>query len=342
MSTTLPRPVARTVGAALLFLIAGISCSGGDATSPSAPQLTQPTIASVVVQMNGPGGLVTGISRPVSAMPFDANGGVIAGLSATWTSSDTTIATVASTAAYGATVTGQGVGTATITGTISGKSGATLVAVTTPVPPFSVTVRPDSIVYVEGRDGFSAPVQLSATLIDSLGGALLGPVTWVSSDTTAATVSSTGVVTPNPSVARSSFVTITAMSGGKSGTSIVIVNPQVGSVTVDQTNPTLASGQTTMLHATVRDLNGNVLSGVPLSWVNFDARIVTLVRYADSAEVIAVGQGLANVVVSDPVSAGSANVAITVTDGLAFASSSASPAEPALPARLGRDRAKVR
>jgi len=81
-------------------------------------------------------------------------------------------------------------GTATITATSEGKSGTAAITVT-PVPVATVTVSPASAsIFVGGTQ------QLSAVTKDSVGTTLTGRVvTWSSSNTAIARVSSSGLVT---------------------------------------------------------------------------------------------------------------------------------------------------
>src|SRR5439155_7465722 len=108
--------------------------------------------------------------------------------------------------------TGKVAGSATITATSEGRSGASAITVTAPPPPVpvaSVAVTPPSASVDEGKT-----VQLTATPKDANGTPLSGRVvTWVSSNTTVATVSASGLVTGK--VAGSA--TITATSEGHSG-----------------------------------------------------------------------------------------------------------------------------
>jgi uncharacterized protein YjdB len=88
-------------------------------------------------------------------------------------------------------------------------------------------------------------------------------VTWTSSATAVATVSTAGVVT---GVAAGTAV-ITAMSEGKSGTSTIsVLNVPVGSITVSPSPATVIGTQTVQLTATVRDQNGVVVTDRPVSW----------------------------------------------------------------------------
>jgi alpha-tubulin suppressor-like RCC1 family protein len=83
-----------------------------------------------------------------------------------------------------------------------------------PVTTVAVTAATDSL-------GQGQSVTLSAALQDSTAASVAGcyPVTWASSDTTVATVSSAGVVT----AVRGGTATISATSGGKTGSATVVV-----------------------------------------------------------------------------------------------------------------------
>ncbi len=106
--------------------------------------------------------------------------------------------------------------------------------------------------------------QLTATLKDAVGNALNGrTVTWTSSNTGVATVSATGTVT----AVAAGTATITATSEGKSGTAAVTIsNVAVGSVVVQPQNPTIAARQSVQLSATVRDVNGVVVTDRVVTW----------------------------------------------------------------------------
>jgi len=141
----------------------------------------------------------------------DANGNILTGRTVTWSSNQTTVATVNATGR----VTARAAGSATITATSEGQSGTSSITVT-PVPVASVTVTPASASVAVG-----ATVQLTATPKDANGNPLTGRViTWSSSKTAIATVSGSGLVT---GVAAGGPVTITATSEGRSGSAAVTV-----------------------------------------------------------------------------------------------------------------------
>jgi Tol biopolymer transport system component len=139
----------------------------------------------------------------------------------TWASSDPAVATAradsAGVYATFATVTGQNVGSAIITGTSGGASATVSVTVVPPLPAQSVTVSPNpATVLVRGTR------QLFAAVRDANGKALGGRVvTWTSENPAVATVDSTGVVT---AVVLGSTA-VTATSEGLSDTTAVTVEP---------------------------------------------------------------------------------------------------------------------
>jgi uncharacterized protein YjdB len=147
----------------------------------------------------------------LTATPLDASGAPLSGRVVTWGSANTAIATVSA----NGLVTGVGPGSAAITATSEGKSGSATVTVTSVAPVASVTVSPATASVQAG-----ATVQLTATPKDASGTPLTGRViTWTTTDATAATVSSSGLVTG----VKAGSVTITATSEGKSGMASITV-----------------------------------------------------------------------------------------------------------------------
>ena len=145
----------------------------------------------------------------------------------------------------------------------------------------SVT-QPDELMVASvtiSRESVTLPIgttqQLTATVRDAAGNELSDrTVTWSSSATTIVTVDATGLVALVTGVAAGS-VTITATSEGKSGTAAVEVEA-VASVMISPPTVLLMGGNTVQLTATVRNAEGFVLSGYPVTWTstNTDCVIV--------------------------------------------------------------------
>jgi len=238
------------------------SAEGKSATSsltvipvPVASVTVSPTAASVIV----------GGTQQVTATAKDANGNTLSGRTFTWTSSDGTIASVDANGLVTANAIG---GPATITATTEGKS-ATAAITVTPVPVATVDVSPASASMVIG-----ATTQLTATPKDANGNPLTGrTVTWTTANAGVATVDANGLVTGK----GVGTVTITATSEGKTGTaSIMVALVPVATVDVSPSSATIQLGATQQFTATMKDANGNTLSGRTVSWETSDASIATV------------------------------------------------------------------
>src|SRR5207247_11252792 len=110
------------------------------------------------------------------------------------------------------------------------------------------------------------PRQPPATPAASAGGALTGrTVTWGSSNTAVATVSPSGLVTSK----AAGSATITATSEGKASSAAVTVTlVPVASVVVSPAPATVPIGGTVQLSVTLKDANGNPLTGRRVPWAS--------------------------------------------------------------------------
>ena len=224
----------------VLACAVALSC-GGDSTGPGGNGVT--------ITPN-PDTVALGSTSTLHATVDGATGNP----SIFWSSENTAIATVSGTGV----VTGVAVGTAHIAASSGGKSGITTIVV---IPPgvASVRVTPTSAAIKVGET-----VHLVAEPLDGNGNALEGrTITWSSDNEAVATVDNTGVVTG----VSSGAATITATSEGKSGTSGIAVGAAVAaSIVVAPPSITVTAGQTSQLTATVKDGNGSVISGAPVTW----------------------------------------------------------------------------
>lgn len=264
-------------------------------TGTSALTVALVPVASVAVTPAS-AGINAGQTIQLSATTKDANGNVLTGRAITWTTNNAAVATVNASGL----VTGQGAGTATITATSEGQTGTSAITVTV-IPVASVTVTPASAsILVAGT------VQLTATLRDSSGNTLTGRVvTWTTSNAAVATVTSAGVVTGR----GAGTATVTATSGGQSGSSAVTVAlAPVASVTVSPSSVTIAPNQTSQLSVTLRDANGNVLTGRTVTWGTNNSGVAT-VNGSGLVTALAVGAAI----VSASCEGQSASTAVTVT-----------------------------
>ncbi len=261
-------------------------------------------VSSVTVTPN-PATVQIGQTLQLTATLKDANQNVLTGRVVTWASGNTGVATVSSTGL----VTGVAQGQATITAASEGQQGTAAVTVI-PVPVASVTVTPTPATVPAGQT-----LQLTATTKDANGNVLTGRVvTWASNNTPVATVSSTGLVT---GVAQGQ-ATITATSEGKQGMAAITVTAlPVASVTVQPMAANVPLGLTVQLTATLKDANGNVVTGRVVTWASDNTAVATV---NSNGLVTGVTQGQATITATSETKTGTA--AMTVVS-LVFAQVSA-------------------
>lgn len=207
----------------------------------------------------------------------------------TWSSSNTSFATVDS----NGVVTGVSAGTATITVTTQDGNRSATSTVTVQTATVSVTgvsVSPTSATVTEGQN-----TDLTATV--SPENASNSNVTWSSSNTSLATVNSNGMVTGvSPGNAT---ITVTTQDGNRTATAEVTVSAATVSVTgvsVSPTTATLDEGNSTTLAATVTPSNA---SNGSVTWSSSN----TSIAFVSGSGVVT------------GVSGGTATITVTTSDG---------------------------
>ncbi len=297
LSQRLARMRGRVCAAMAPALAACLAVSACERFGP-APTGPGPQLAQIVVL---PESLTV---APAQLVQFVAYGRTSAGdstsASVSWSTSG---GSIASNGSYTAD-TGSGDFMVTAMSTQSGVSGSSRVRVRKVK---TVTVSPPTATVALGQT-----VQLTATLRDASGNVLTGrTVTWSSSNLAVATVSASGLVTAG---AVASQATITATSEGQSGTATVTVvsNAPVASVTVTPATASVAVGQTVQLTATLRDANGNVLSGRTVLWTSDNAVVATV---DGTGLVSGVSAGPAVITATSEGKSGSASVTVTAPSG---------------------------
>ena len=177
------------------------------------------TVASVTVTPANPTLTGYGATQQLTATARDASNDVIAGVSFTWSSGNTGVATVGTSTGL---VTAVHTGTAIVTATAAGGKTGTVTVTVAPGATSTVTVSPAGA----ALSGVGSTQALTAQVRDPNGDLVPSPTaTWASLDTHIATVDpGTGVVT---AVAPGQVV-VTATSGGGTGTALVTVTAPVG------------------------------------------------------------------------------------------------------------------
>lgn len=172
---------------------------------------------------------------------------------------------------------------------------------TEPPTAATISVSPPSV----DLSALGATQQLSATVLDGSGQAIAGaPVNWASNDNSVATVNSSGLVT----AVQNGSATVTAMSGGASGSAAVAVAQLLVLVDVSPAADTLFSfGETVQLAARALDANDNAIANVIIEWNSADEAVATV---DSNGLVTAIGNGSANITATGGELSGAAAVTV--------------------------------
>ncbi len=218
--------------------------------------VTNPPVATVTVSPTS-AAMLPGEQLSFTARATDAAGNVLTGRPVTWSAANPAVATITT----AGRVTAVGAGSTTITATVEGRSGSAALTVSAPVS--SVTISPASASLL-----VSAVQQLSATSRDSSGNVLQRrPVAWSSSNTAVASVSAQGLVS---GIAPGS-ASITATVEGRTATAaITVALASVATVALDPSSGFMPISVGVPLEVTLRDVNGNVLTGRTVAWSSSD------------------------------------------------------------------------
>ena len=149
-----------------------------------------------------------------------------------------------------------------------------------------------------------ATVQLGAAVTDQYGHAMTSvEVGWSSSADQVATVDASGLVT----AAGNGTATITARSGGGSGTAMVRVMQSVASVTLSPYSDTVEIDDSVQLTAKALDRNGHVVEGATFEWSSSDLSVATV---SDSGFVRGATEGAARITATAETAEGNAIVTV--------------------------------
>jgi trimeric autotransporter adhesin len=276
----------------------------------------RPPVAMVVVVPAALALQVQG-TQQLTAQPQDAEGRPLQDRTCTWSSSNPGTANVSN----AGLVTGVAAGAASIVVSCEGVTATVPVTVTAapPAPVASISLSPSGPSVVTG-----ATVQLSATLKDAAGNTLTGrPVTWSSSSAGVASVSAAGVVT---GLAAGS-ATVTATSEGRSAQAAVTVTAPppvaVASITLSPSAPSVVTGGTVQLAATLKDAAGNTLAGRTVTWSSSSAAVASV---SAAGVVTGVAAGSATITATSEGRSAQAAITVTAPPPVAVASITLSPA----------------
>jgi uncharacterized protein YjdB len=213
----------------------------------------------------------------------------------TWSSSNTGIVTVTN-----GVVIGVAVGNAVITvTTVDGNKTAACSVTVSPISVTSVTLNKTSISLTFGG---------TETLIETVSpsNATNKNVTWSSSATSVATVSSTGVV--SAVAAGYATITVSTVDGGKTASCFITVSPvSVTGVSLNKTSTSLLAGGTETLIATIIPSNATNQS---VTWSSNNTGVATV---SSTGMITGVAAGSATITVITVDGGRTATCAVTVT-----------------------------
>jgi uncharacterized protein YjdB len=262
-----------------------ISAVSGGLSASVVVSVVSTSVARVRVSPSTAALVMGGSPVTLIATAFDANENVLSGRAATWSSLNPAVASVSSSAVLSAI----GAGSTTVTASIEGKTASVAVTVSgAPAAPVaSVTVTLATATLNVGQQ-----TQATAVLKDAQGNVLSRAITWSSLDTAVAKVSATGVITAY----AGGTVAIIAVSEGVSGAASLMVNTPsptaVASVTLVAPTQNLTIGQSVQSVVTLKDAQGNILTGRTISYSTENSSIVTVQA---SGVITGVGAGTTNV-----------------------------------------------
>lgn len=260
---------------------ASIGASSGSLSASAPATVTNVPVASA--QVSPPSlSLVAGGTGSLSALAYDANQAVLTGRVTSWSSQNTSVATVTS-AGY---VTAVAPGTTTVVATIEGKTASATITVSAPPPAIVASV---SVSLVSSSLSVGQQTQATAVVRDAQGNTLTGrTITWFSLDTAVAKVSASGVVTAY----AGGTVAIMARADNVSGSaSLSVIAPAPAPVALVQINtPTqdIVVGQSVQTVVVLKDAQGNVLTGRTITYSTDNPAVISV---SSSGVVTGVGAG---------------------------------------------------
>jgi len=238
----------------------------------------------------------------------------------TWSSSDTTVATISNASGSNGLASSIGQGTATITaalGAISGSTGLTV----TPAALVSIAVIPANSSIANGT---SQQFAATGTYTDNSTQPLTTSVTWSSSATAVAAISNAAGSNGLATSVIQGAATITATLGAISGsTDLTVTAATLVSIAITPTSPSIADGTTQQFTATgtyTDNSTQNLTASV--TWASSDTTIASISNAAGSSGLAtAAGVGVTSISAAlGAVTATAATLTATAAPEYAYAS----------------------
>jgi hypothetical protein len=248
-----------------------ITAALGGVSGTAQLAVTLPVLQTITVSPSS-ASIAAGLTRQFTAMGTYSDGSMqTLTASATWTSSNTSVATIAS----GGLATGVAAGgPATITAAQNGISGTAQLTVTVPVLQ-SIAVSPASTSIAAGLTRqFAAMGHYSDASMQDI----TSTVTWSSSDTGIATISNRATTAGLArGLTAGGPVTITAALGAISGTAqLTVTAPLLISINLAPANPVVIAGSNQQFTATGNYTNGPHDITGSVTWASSNTAVATI------------------------------------------------------------------
>jgi len=256
-------------------------------TATATLTVTVATPVSIAVTPPSPSLYVSQTQALVATVVYsDGTTAAVTG-SATWSSSDATVATVATpggggggfgaggggAAGGGAIVTAMGTGTATVTATYGTLVGTATVTVTNPPLSYVQVTPTNPNIPAQATSQFTA----TAIFADNSARNVTSLATWTSSSSAAAVISNAGATIGRATGIAAGTSTITATYQGMSGSSVLTVAQDIASISVTPAVKNTVPGIPVSFAATATLSNNATLAvGEGATWVSSDPTVATV------------------------------------------------------------------
>jgi len=237
--------------------------------------VTAPALVSIAVAPASPS-ISKGLTQQFTATgTYTDNSTQNLSSQVTWASATTATATIST----GGLATGAGAGTSSISATLSGVSGSTILTVTAATLQ-SIAVMPAS---PSISKGLTQQFTATGTYTDNSTQNLSSQVTWASATTATATISTGGLATGAGAGTSSISATLSGVSGS---TILTVTAATLQSILVTPANPSIVVGTAEQFQATgtytdgsIQDLTGQV------TWASTTTAVATITGAGKAAGV---------------------------------------------------------
>jgi len=315
--------VSGILGLLLLGIALSAGCGGGGSSQPP----PQKTLTSIAVTPATPS-IADGTTQQFNATGKYSDGSSTDLTTAvTWSSSQTSVATISNATGSQGFASGVGAGASLISATSGSVSGSTTLTVTTATLQ-SISVTPANPSVANGTaEQFTATGHFS----DNTTQDLTTSVTWSSSKTSIATISNAAGSQGLATSVGTGTTTISATSGSVSGsTTLTVTTATLQSISVTPSNPSVANGTAQQFTATghfsdntTQDLTSSV------TWSSSKTSVATISNTSGS-QGLATSVGTGTTTISATSGSVSGSTTLTVT-GATLQSITVAPPNPSIP-----------